>query len=559
MWAIRVLTGPQAGTSFPLKSGKNIIGRSPHCDIKILSSGVSKEHTEITVYQNNKIIISDLKSSNGTYLNGVKIQNGSLNLGDKVAIHDVILDVIPNQEKKAVKTNPMMTAHGAGSQVPQYANVGHHPAMGAPGYGDYPQSMGANAYAHMPLGAAANGEPNAGSAPAPAYRGSAYQVLQEKVTEYLDRVALPGVYKLAEFLEFKQVLMIFVALFIIITTILSMFPMVQISRASIEKESSRRAMSLAQTVANLNQEAYLNNEFGRLNLNAVEAEDGVKQVLIVNQSDGMILAPATRAGTTADIPFVHTARREITRQVSKIDSTTIGASFPIGHFDPTTGEQLVKAHVIVMYDMGSLAFDDAQAVSLFMQTLLMSFIVGLVLFFFMYKMIEYPIVKLNTELDTAMREKTDSTKVDYNFPALQNLVGNINSLLTRSLSSGGGEAAVSMVSKESEAENVVRIVGYPCIAISKDARIIATNDSFLQLAHSEGRVLGGKQISDIPDGSLQANIHDLISRSSEMPAMTHTEGLEFGGHPCTISCQAVCTGSQPEYFLITVSPNESGV
>lgn len=559
MWALRILTGPQAGTSIPLKSGRNIVGRAPNCDIKLQSAGVSKEHTDITVYA-DKMIVTDLKSSNGTYLNGVKIQNSALSLGDKLAVHDVILDVIPYQDKKTSRTHATISPMGL-QNVPSNSMPQHMGQVMPQGYGMPPQGMGANAYAQMPMGdhsqvGAGPGMPQA----APAYSGSFYQVMQAKISDYLDRVALPGVYKLAQLLEFKQVLLMFVALFILSTTLLSMFPMVQITRTSILMESKRRAGSIARTVATLNQSALLQNSYSSLSLNAAESEEGVKQVLIVQQSDGMILAPASRAGTTPDLPFVHAARREMRPQAVEVDSSTIGVSFPIGLFDPNTGEQSVKAHVIVLYDVGALAFDDGQAISLFMQTIVMASVLGLVLFFFMYKLIEYPMVKLNAELDTAMRDKKDSTHVDFNYPALQNLIGNVNSLLTRYVSGGGSnsDGSVNFVNKDSEAENLVRIVGYPCVAISKDARIIAANDSFLQVAHAEGRILNGKPISEIPDGSLQQNLYDLTSRAEQTPALTHTDQLEFGGHPCVLSCQAVCTGTVPDYYLVTVSPAEGG-
>ena len=70
MWALRVLTGPQAGHIFELKMGRNLIGRTAQCDVKLMSPGVSKEHSEVTVYK-DKIVVTDLRSSNGSYLNGV--------------------------------------------------------------------------------------------------------------------------------------------------------------------------------------------------------------------------------------------------------------------------------------------------------------------------------------------------------------------------------------------------------------------------------------------------------------------------------------------------------
>jgi hypothetical protein len=284
--------------------------------------------------------------------------------------------------------------------------------------------------------------------------------------------------------------------------------------------------------------------------------------LIVQQSDGMILAPASRAGTTPDLPFVHTARREMRPQSVEVDSSTIGASFPIGLFDPNTGEQSVKAHAIVLYDIGSLAFDDGRAISLFMQTLVIASLVGLLIYFFMYKLIEYPIVVLNTQLDVAMREKKDHTEVDFMFPPLQALIGNINSLLPRYVhgdgDSGGGGAA-GFVNRDGEAENLVQIIGFPCVTISREGRIIACNPGFNQVARSEGGQLAGQLYKAIPDVALQQNLEGLLGRSREDLRVIQTDQLEFSGHPCVLSCQAMTSnGHDVDYFVVTVSPVEGG-
>ncbi|UYL10162.1 FHA domain-containing protein [Bdellovibrio sp. SKB1291214] len=542
MWALRILSGPQAGGILELKMGRNLVGRAPNCDIKITSPGVSKEHSEIVVYS-DKIVVTDLKSSNGTYLNGVRMQTGLMRLGDKLGIHDVLVDIIPAPEKRAQAPAPMpQPGYGVpGMSIPQ----GMPQPMGMPGM---PQPMG------VPAGPA----PEA----APAYNPGGLKALWERFQEYLDRVALPGVYKIPTFLEFRMVLLGFVVIFIFVTTLLAMIPMVQITRASIVTESKRRAASIARTLATINQAGLLQNNYSSLTTNQAESEDGVKQVLIVQQSDGMILAPASRAGTTPDLPFVHQARREMRPETVEIDSSTIGASFPIGLFDPNTGEQSIKAHAIVLYDIGSMAFDDGRAISLFMQTLVIASLVGLILFFFMYKLVEYPLITLNQQLDAAMREKNDNTSVDFIFPPLQALIGNINSLLTRYIhgeGEGGGGGMGSFVNKDGEAENLVQLMGFPAIAISKDGRIMAGSSSFGQVARTEVAQLLGQQYQAIPDIALMQNIDNLMNKTRENPRVIHTDQLEFNGHPCVLSCQGM--SSQPhevDYFVITISPAEGG-
>jgi len=548
MWSLRVLTGPLAGQIHDLKLGRNVIGRAPTCDVKITSNGVSKEHAEIHVYK-DKIMITDLKSSNGTYINGVRAQNGLVRLGDKVSVHDVIFDIIPSPD---IRPTPQTASPQRATGIPQGMPV---PSNGnaAPNY--YPQTYQQPYPQTTPQMMSAPSEEPLIDPPQGFLQNLIFQA-----KDYVERVALPGVYKLPQLTEFKYVLGGFVGVFIFAVTLLSMIPMVQITRSSILAESKRRAQSIARNVAMANQQMLLQGNVSSLSTHSAETEDGVKQVMIIQQSDGMILAPASRAGVTPDIPFVHVARREMKTQVAQIDNQTIGASFPIGQYDPNTGEPSVKAHAIVLYDVGSLAFDDGHVLSLFFQTLILACLVGLLLFFFMYKLIEYPIVSLNEQLDIAMREKKDSTDVNFQFPALQNLVANINSLLTRYIH-GGDEAGgqVNMVSRDAEAENLVQLMGYPTIAVSGEGRIVALNQNFEQLAHASSSQLINQMLSAIPDLALQQNLQHLMEKSRVSPGSIHSDQLEFSGHNCQIHCHAMgVENGTISYFIICVTPVEGG-
>ncbi len=543
MWAIRVLTGPLAGQAYDLKMGRNLIGRASHCDVKIASHGVSKEHAEIYIYK-DKIVVSDLKSSNGTYVNGIRVQNGLIRLGDKVSIHDVIFDIIPAPDIRPTPTSAV-PMHGA--SVPQAGPGGN----AAPNYYLQEQQQTYQQQAAPQMMASESVDfvqPPRGL----------LQNLMLQLKEYIERVALPGVYKLPQLVEFKYVLGGFIVAFIFAVTLLSMIPMVQITRSSILAESKRRAQSIARDVAISNQQMLLQGNLSSLSTHSAETEDGIKEVMIIQASDGMIVAPASRAGVTPKIPFVHMVRREGKAQVEQIDSQTIGASFPIGQYDPNTGEPSVKAHAIVIYDIGSLAFDDGHVLSLFFQTLILACLVGLLLFFFMYKLIEYPIVSLNNQLDVALRDKKDSTDVNFRFPALQSLVSNINSLLSRYLHGGGNDGGlVNMVGRDAEAENLVQLMGYPTIAVSGEGRIICVNGNFEQISHALSAQLNHQTLSAIPDVALQQNLQHLMQKSRELPGVIQTDQLEFSGHNCRIHCQAMGVENNTiAYFVICITPIE---
>lgn len=64
------------------------VGRNESCDYQIMSSRVSREHAEI-LFDGTQFRVRDLKSTNGTVLNGQKIDEAILHDGDLLVIADV--------------------------------------------------------------------------------------------------------------------------------------------------------------------------------------------------------------------------------------------------------------------------------------------------------------------------------------------------------------------------------------------------------------------------------------------------------------------------------------
>jgi len=70
----------------PIRSNAAIVGRRPDCDFCIPLQVVSRRHCQIS-QEANIIKVRDLKSSNGTFLNGTKIADEILaGAGDKIQI-----------------------------------------------------------------------------------------------------------------------------------------------------------------------------------------------------------------------------------------------------------------------------------------------------------------------------------------------------------------------------------------------------------------------------------------------------------------------------------------
>jgi len=79
---ITFLSGPLEGKSMNLLKRKNIVGRSKG-EIALQDNAVSGEHAEIG-FEDGRLYIQDLNSTNGTLLNGGQIYEAFINSGDEV-------------------------------------------------------------------------------------------------------------------------------------------------------------------------------------------------------------------------------------------------------------------------------------------------------------------------------------------------------------------------------------------------------------------------------------------------------------------------------------------
>jgi pSer/pThr/pTyr-binding forkhead associated (FHA) protein len=540
MWSLRILNGPQGGQIFNLKNGKNTVGRASQCDIKIMVQGVSKIHCELHVTQEG-IKVIDNNSSNGTYVNGTKIQATTLRLGDKFSIHNVFLDVVPTPQLKA---NTQLVRQGQQQQVPQGFIPQPH---GSLAHQQQPMQMNSiyqqqMTQAHLSIAKDAKGE----RAPQKEFK--------EKFEEYLNKVVLPGVYKLAQIFEMKMVLAGFVGLFIFAVTLFSLFPMITVSRDSIQSEARKRAGSLARALAETNRRGISENNYSSLSTFSIEREDGVKEALIISRTDGSVIAPASKSGRTLDIPFLNEVQRSSRDIVRSIDGTTIGASFPIERYDIDKQEAVPVAFAVVIYDISILAMDDGIIVSLFMQNLIIASIFGGILFFFLYKLIEFPISSLNRQLDIALREKTDAIENTFLFPPLQALAGNISSLLTRYIS-GEGQGQGSQ-SKDFEASMLIQHFRDPALAVTPEKKILNLNSNFESLAQNSVENLMSQGVDAIVDQSLKLNIYELIQESVQVPNQIHQREIDLGRGTIVIRCHSVMNGASPDYFLFSIVPKK---
>jgi len=86
------LTGPHKGEDFRVREGANIIGSAPDADIVLRDSAISPKHASLR-YKDHKFTITDLDSTNGTFLNDRQdpIAREEVKDGDVIRIGEVTL------------------------------------------------------------------------------------------------------------------------------------------------------------------------------------------------------------------------------------------------------------------------------------------------------------------------------------------------------------------------------------------------------------------------------------------------------------------------------------
>lgn len=98
-WALVAYAGVSLGRIFPLRIGTTLIGRSPEAEIALLDAEVSRSHAKIHWTQKANglvdLAVEDLGSTNGTLLNGVRVQHAApLRAGDRLSLGGHILKVV---------------------------------------------------------------------------------------------------------------------------------------------------------------------------------------------------------------------------------------------------------------------------------------------------------------------------------------------------------------------------------------------------------------------------------------------------------------------------------
>lgn len=85
MASLTVIKGPDRGRRFELDENVPTIGRDAKNSIRLHDSEISRQHAELRRTEQG-FVLYDLNSSNGTFLNGERLQYGAVKTGDRIKV-----------------------------------------------------------------------------------------------------------------------------------------------------------------------------------------------------------------------------------------------------------------------------------------------------------------------------------------------------------------------------------------------------------------------------------------------------------------------------------------
>ena len=80
------IKGAMLGQIYPIDKTDVFVGRSTDCEICVPDSTISRRHFKIIQKNPHTLFVEDLKSTNGTYVNGNRVEKAKIKEGDKIQI-----------------------------------------------------------------------------------------------------------------------------------------------------------------------------------------------------------------------------------------------------------------------------------------------------------------------------------------------------------------------------------------------------------------------------------------------------------------------------------------
>lgn len=384
--------GKLRGKEYVLNDGENVIGRSGDVDHAIAVEGISKKHLKITV-SGDTAFAEDLGSSNGTLVNGKIIKSMTIKDGDKIALPNIILQVVYVLEKKVVVKKRVAKA-------------------GSDDDNTYDELEDAE--------------------PMPA------NLLGKGIWAFKYKV-MPVAYSFNQQYEWSALVGILLFIFIAINISLTILPVLRDSRNILEAEIAARGKQYAAEVGRLNHVHLRDKNLADVNTSFLESDEaeGVKSHRLFD-IEGRIYRPVGELNSIVNDPFSVAAQKfyrveknQDKEFIRRLDSNTIGIARAVKAHDRNLNTNVIVAIIAIEFSPSSMAREASNNSKAYLESLITSSIVAIIFFGILYYMTVRPIDEMRHQIERVLRGRQKELESKTLFKELYPLRNTINSLLSR--------------------------------------------------------------------------------------------------------------------------------
>jgi pSer/pThr/pTyr-binding forkhead associated (FHA) protein len=115
-FVLRGVSGAAFGKTYPVP-GQVTIGRQADCDISVPSEELSRRHAQVRPTPDG-LLVEDLGSANGTFINGKRVQTGLMRPGEELRLDTIrFMLVAPGMEMPATQRSAAPAAAGGSNKA----------------------------------------------------------------------------------------------------------------------------------------------------------------------------------------------------------------------------------------------------------------------------------------------------------------------------------------------------------------------------------------------------------------------------------------------------------
>jgi pSer/pThr/pTyr-binding forkhead associated (FHA) protein len=523
MFKLVVVGGRLRGKEFILNDGENIIGRGSDNDVSVDVDGVSKKHLKVTV-NGETAFAEDMGSSNGTLINGKIIKRLTIKDGDKIALPNLIFQVVYMLEKKVIVKKKVVKV--SNNEDDSYDELNQIEPI--------PES-----------------------------------ILAKPIWIFKHKI-MPVIYSFNEQYEWSALVGILLFIFIAINISLTIVPVLSDSRRLLLREVSYRAKQYTAEVDRLNNVFLRDKNFDQVKITFLEGEDaeGVESYKLFD-TEGRVFRPVAEFNSIVNDPFAVEALKyfkvEKNQDQERIirDGNIVKVARAIKAHDITLGRDVVVAIITLSFAPTSLATEAANNSKAYLESLVTSGMVAIIFFGMLYYMTVRPLEEMKVQIERVLRGRQKEIDSKTLFKELHPLRNTINSILSRIKELQNTDSGEVQNMEEDgpylrSLEEFMAGAQGPVIILNSEKIIQRINLEAEDLLGLRENASAGQSILDTArDQGLAATLIDLCDQSANNEGCNQKDNYEIGGKQISINVTSLIGNDKfAKGFYITFVRND---